>query len=105
MREGVVKVVEDVDPEALSPVLAAFGSKVAICLPLLLERRAIGVIWVLYRSRVGRRRIDSGTLQRYATEASLVYTNWLGVQGLAQECAPGASGSPGGERRGGAGRR
>jgi hypothetical protein len=65
--------------------LAAFGSKVAICLPLLLERRAIGVIWVLYRSRVGRRRIDSGTLQRYATEASLVYTNWLGVQGLAQE--------------------
>jgi signal transduction histidine kinase len=42
-------------------------------------------MWILYQTRLGVRRVDPASLQRYAAEASMVFTNWQQMRSLSEQ--------------------
>lgn len=87
LRTGIVEIAEDLRSDGcdFDEGLRKLGAKAVICLPFFLQRRVIGVMWILYSSRVGWSRWDHASLQRFSTEVSLLYENWLGVNSLARQ--------------------
>ena len=87
MNSGLVEVVEDLgsDKNEFEPELRELGMKAAICLPIFLERWTLGIMWILFSSRIGWRRYDHATLQRFSEEVSRAYQNWLGLDSLARQ--------------------
>ena len=80
METGLAEIHESLESSEWGPAIS-----VGRCLPFLSGNRTIGVIWILYQSRLGVRRIDTATLQQFAAEASMIYAYWLHVRNLSAQ--------------------
>lgn len=84
LPQGLCFIVKDTGPlsEAAGELLKRFGARVAVCMPLSYEDRQLGLLWAFCRNPLGIRRVDSLTLERYASQAGNLYGNWLRLNDL-----------------------
>lgn len=80
MDTGLAEIHESLESSEWGPAI-----KVGRCLPFSSGNRTIGVIWILYQSILGVRRVDTATLQQFAAEASLIYAYWQHVRNLSAQ--------------------
>jgi len=86
VRSGESQFIPDTKAEAdkVNPAMLAQGCKAAVCLPLKLLGKNIGVLWLQFRDKHTFSETEQQALQLYANQSAIAYDNARRMQELEQ---------------------
>jgi len=86
IRSGMPRFIPDTEAEAnkVNPAMLEQGAKAAVCLPLPLLGRNIGVLWIQFRDKHTFSRTEQQALQLYANQSAIAYDNSRRMRELEQ---------------------
>lgn len=84
LRTGIAEVIEDANErrDRISPFMVQEGSAAALCLPLSLQGKRIGVMWIHYDKPRHFSESEIDALQLYVNHAAIAYDNAQQVEEL-----------------------